>query len=70
MPRKLIRHEWHYRGRAVVVVDTYDTGPPTVTVRVGKDRIHPTDREKAADWLGEFMPRLSHDERYALLFGD
>jgi hypothetical protein len=64
------RFEWWYRGRAVVVVEYKPSGPPSVTCKVGRDRIHPTSREAAADWLKEHLPRLSHDERYAVLFGD
>lgn len=69
MSRTLPRFEWWYRGRAVVVVEFQEKGVPAVTVKVGRDRVHPTDREKAADWLKEFFPRLTHDERYAVLWG-
>jgi hypothetical protein len=60
--------QWWYKGRAVVVVEYRDKGTPTVTVKVGKDRVDPASREAAADWLKEHLPRLSHDARYAILW--
>lgn len=68
MPRKLQTFEWWYRGRCVVIVEFRDAGPPSVTVKVGKDRVDGASRERAAFWLGEYLPRLSHDERYLLLW--
>ena len=68
-PHSVALAQWWYRGRAVVVVEFPRKGEPSVTVLVGRDRIHPTAREEAAHWLGEYLPRLTHDERYALLWG-
>ena len=65
----LLRSEWCYRGRPVVVVVVYDDGPPDVTCRVGRDRVDGPAREKAAYWLGVYLPRLTHDELYELLWG-
>lgn len=66
---RLPRFEWWFRGRAVVVVQFVRKGSPEVTVKVGRDRVDAASREKAADWLKEYYPRLSHDERYAVLWG-
>jgi hypothetical protein len=58
---------WVYGGRTVVVVETTSKGP-VVTRRGDPDRVPGPQREAAAAWLGEFFPRLTHDERFALLW--
>lgn len=68
MSRAVFVAQWWYRGRAVVVVEFREAGSPDVTVRVGPDRVDAVSREKAAHWLREYLPRLSHDEAYARLW--
>lgn len=65
----LLRSQWCFRGRPVVVVAVYADGHRDVTCRVGRDRVDPAAREEAAAWLATFFPRLTHDERYAVLWG-
>lgn len=65
--RILIRAEWWHKGRAVVVVEVTRVGP-VITVRVPFWRVGEAEREAAAFWLREYLPRLSHDERYAMLW--
>lgn len=67
--RIVVRSEWWLCGRKVVTVEVRDRGEVWVTVRGGPRRVHPEDRERAADYLREFLPRLTHDERYAILWG-
>lgn len=62
-----LRYEWWHRGRPVVVVEV-DRRGTDVTVRVPSWRVDRVARELAADWLKDHMPRLTHDERYALLW--
>ena len=69
MARLLLKAQWCKNGRTVAVVDVWDSGVPSLTVRVGRDQISPVDRERLADWLKDYFPRLSHDERYAMLWG-
>lgn len=59
--------EWVFRGRTVVVVEMTSRGP-VVTRRGDPGRVPPPQQEAAAAWLGEFFPRLTHDERYSLLW--
>lgn len=66
--RVVLRAEWRDRNRVVVVVEVMRCGEPVVTVKVGRDCVNPANREAAADWLKDFLPRLSHDERYAILW--
>jgi hypothetical protein len=63
----VLRGEWRQDGRVVALVEVLALGPPRVTVRK-PERIAPADRERIADWLAEYLPRLTHDERYALLW--
>lgn len=65
--RVVLRAEYRQRGRVVVVVEILAQSPPTVEVRK-PERVTPADRERIADWLGDYLPRLSHDERYTLLW--
>lgn len=62
---------WHANGREVFRVEV-TTGGPRVTW--GTDWVADEDRlkaemERAADWLKQFLPGLSHDQRYELLWG-
>jgi hypothetical protein len=67
--RKVVqRFEWRYRGRTVVVVEFRASGPPDITVAVGKSRVEPAFREAAAFWLCGILERLTHDEAYARLW--
>jgi len=66
--RQVFRAEWSYEGYPAVVFEVDCWGRPVVTTYVGKNQVEPVSRELAAHWLGEFLPRLSHDERYSLIW--
>lgn len=66
--RTVLRAEWWYRGRGVVLVEVMRRGDVLVTAKVPAFRVDRVSRELAAEWLREYMPRLTHDERYAILW--
>jgi hypothetical protein len=66
--RTIFRAEWWHRGRAVVVFEIDRRGRRTVEVLVPRFRVHEVAREYAADWLKEYFGKLTHEERYALLW--
>lgn len=56
-------------GRCVLEVSYHSSGPLWVP-RPGLSQLSPADRERAAAWLAErWVPRVTHDGAYALLFG-
>lgn len=65
----IFRAEWHFAGRLAVVVEITRRGEVQLTVP-HPERVGCVGREIAADWLAEFLTRLSHEERYAILWGD
>jgi hypothetical protein len=67
MCNSVFRAEWRYMGRTVVIFEVPKKGAPTVTVRP-KGKVDGAMKEAAAFWLGEYLPRLTHDERYHLLW--
>lgn len=62
------RWEWHFAGRLALVVEQKPSGDLDITIP-HPERVSPAGREAAAYWLAEMLPRLTHDERYALLWG-
>jgi len=67
--RIVFRTVWHFGGRPAVLVQIDRRGVVLWQVKGDPRRVGAVDREIAANLLGEFLPRLSHDERYALLWG-
>lgn len=55
------------RNELIARIDWLRNGDAKFYTRVG---LTAAERERAAHWLGEFMPETSHDERYEMLFGD
>lgn len=53
-------------GRLIARVDWLRGGE--VRLYTGRG-LTPAERERAADWLGDVLLGLTHDERYDLLFG-
>jgi hypothetical protein len=51
------------RGLMLVKVEETAVGPE-VTVYARTEMVRPADREMAADWLKQFLPNMTHDERY------
>lgn len=41
-----------------------------VTKRAKRDQVRGVTREMAADWIRDRFPDMTHDERYALIWGD
>lgn len=68
--RTVLRAEWRYRGRPVVVVEVSRRGVRTVERLVPRYRVDEVSRELAAVWLDEYVPGLTHEERYVLLWQD
>lgn len=66
---KLLKVEWWYKGRTVVVFEIDQRGFHHVTTKVPKWRVNEVYRELAAEWLRQYMPKLTHDERYYLIWG-
>ncbi len=67
--RVVLRAEWHYRGRAVVVVEINRRGQVDVTTRVAFWRVDRVARELAANWLADYLPKLDHESRFSILWG-
>lgn len=66
--RKIVfRAEWHYGGRLAVLVEVTRQGELLLTVP-HPERVGSVGREIAADWLREYAPRLTHDERFSTLW--
>jgi hypothetical protein len=67
------------RNKLVVLSETLDgRDGPLLTVEVLRTgrlrtvlgrRLTAADRERCADWVQDWWPELSHDQRYELLFG-
>ncbi len=70
VPRRVVLQvEWHYEGRLAIIVEVTRHGNVEITIP-HPERVDKVGREIAAAWLVDLLPRLSHDERYALLFED
>lgn len=67
--RTICYAEWWFGGRKAITVEVDKRGNVWTCVHGDKCRISPSDREWAAHLLKEYLPRLTHDERYAILFG-
>ncbi len=68
--RIVVRGEWWFSGRLAVVVEMDKRGVVSWQVRGDPSRVGGVDREIAADRLRrDFMPRMTHEETYALLWG-
>lgn len=63
------RWEWHWAGRIAVVVEQNGRGEVTA-VAPHSERVSGAGKMQAADWLGEFLPRLTIRERYAILWAE
>ena len=64
---ELSRVEFTIDDRKVLVVCLTATGP-TARLACDPDRISPADKERLADGLLTYFPRLSHDQRFEMLF--
>lgn len=62
-------HRWVYQGLTCVKVELEMDGP-VVTVYRLRDAVDPVERERIADWLKEWLPGKTNDERYGLLWED
>ena len=65
---RVLRAEWWYRGRPVVIVEVPPRGRPWAEVTVPYWRVDYPGRMAAAFWAMEFFPRLSHEEVYVMLW--
>ncbi len=71
-PRPAGTFRWHFGGWEIFRVEVTGGGP---TVTWGTNWVVDEwdlkrEMERAADWLKRFLPSLSHDQRYDLLFSD
>lgn len=56
-------------GERQVFSVVFRSDGPHIHFTCDPSKLTGAEKEEAADWLKEHLPRLSHDQRFALLFG-
>lgn len=64
----MVEATWFFESMPAVIVRILRNGMCDVTIPDAA-RVGSVGREIAADWIKEYIPRLSHDDRYELLWG-
>lgn len=67
--RTVYETEWCCDGRVAIKLKIRQNGEVLVRVLAHAHEVAAGDRERAAEWLSEFFPRLTHDQRYEILWG-
>lgn len=59
---------WWFESRAVISYSVPKRGEPKITVLLPPEAVPPTERHRAAFWLEDYLPHLSFEQRYQLLW--
>lgn len=65
--KSVVRAVWQWDGRVVVVLEVTRRGKPLITT-TNVFRVGGVGRLLAVEWLAEYLPKTTPDERYSLLW--